>query len=361
MTDTATAPAAVPAAFAAPDPAHLARELARAEADLAALDRRDRDYRRQAGPLERTVELCQPLPTADEADLLRRTEAAVGSRAAYVEAKLQERWRKAHDADPAGTGTLEAWRARVAAAYVPQLQTAWAGDYQDRYWSLRREHVRAAREAAARQAAAGWPLRPHAADLVTIGLWPPAGWYQSRPLFVLLPLSAPGAAELCRQLGLGEDEVPDFSEPYWASRLGYGGNPSRLPRGKALVLGTTMDPLGDGPELPPSFEPATAATWTRELARRPPTMDELKVRAEAERRARADAEAAGRERDREAEKRRQEEARLRANPLRRIADLEARLRDLTGRLGDAEAVARAEQLRRELDELLARKRGNGHG
>jgi hypothetical protein len=358
MTDTTTAPAAAPAAFTAPDPAHLARELAEAEAALAALDRRDRDYRRQAGPLERTVELCQPLTAADEADLLRRTEAAVGGRDSYVENKLARRWQEASGADPVGAGpSFAAWRARVAGTYTPQLQAAWAEDFQTRYWDLRREHVRAAREQAAREAAARaaarWATRQFAPDLITLGLWPPAGHYLYRPLFVLLPLSAPGATALMEQLGLGEADCPDFADRFWESRLGYHGDPNKLPKGRALVL-------GEGALPPAHLDPATAVRWCRELARRPPTPDELRAKAEAERRAEADRRALERLRDKEESERRKEAERLRANPLRRIADLEARLRDLTGRLGDAEAVARAEQLRRELDELLARRR-NGHG
>jgi hypothetical protein len=203
-------------------------------------------------------------------------------------------------------------------------------------------------------------MRPYAADVVCIGVWPPTGWYLSRPLLVLLPLAAPGAKELLATLGLSEGDVPDFAEPFWASRLGYGGNPSRLPAGRALVLGETMDPLGNGPGLPDAIDPAAAVRWCRELARRPPSEAEIKVRVEAERRAEADRKALQLLRDKEAEQQRKEQERRRANPVLRVSDLEAELRQLAGRLADAEAAARAEALRRELDDLLARRR-NGHG
>jgi hypothetical protein len=285
--------------------------------------------------------------------------AAVGPRDAYVEAALARRWEEVCRLDPAAWRDRRDWEAKVGPAYRPQLEAAWEAAVRARAAGIRRERAWARHHRAA-QPPPPLPMRPFAGDLITLGLWPPTGLHHWRPLFVLLPLAAPGARELMGRLGLGESDVPDFSEPYWATRLGYGGNPSRLPRGRALVLRLTLDPLGDGPNVPDAFDPATAATWTRELARRPPSEAELLARAKVERKAREDAEAAGRERDREAEKRRQEEERLRRNPLAKIAGLEAQLRDLTGRLEDAEALAQAERLRRELDELLARRR-NGHG
>jgi hypothetical protein len=296
---------------------------------------------------------------APDEDLQRRAEAKVGPREEYVQRKLVERYHEVSQLDPVSIGSWEEWKARVAGTYRPRFEAKWAEDVGHHRFLLDLERGRQEREATARRLAVGWPLRPYAADVVCIGIWPPTGWYQSRPLFVLLPLAAPGARGLMERLGLGEADVPDFSEPYWAGRLGYHGNPARLPRGKALVLGTTLDPLGDGPYLPDTFDPEAAVTWTRELARRPPSLDELRAKAEAERRARADAEAAGRLRDKEAEEKRREEERLRRSPLAKIADLERQLRDVVARQEDGEARAQAERLRRELDELLARRR-NGH-
>jgi hypothetical protein len=284
----------------------------------------------------------------------------VGPREEYVQRKLVERYREVSQLDPVSTGSWEEWKARVAVTYRPDFEAKWARDVGHHRFLLGLERERQEREAAARRLAAGWPLRPYAADVAYIGIWPPTGWYLSRPLFVLLPLSAPNARLLMERLGLAEDEVPDFSEPYWETRLGYHGNPSRLPKGRALVLGTTMDPLGDGPERPEHLDPAVAVTWTRELARRPPSLDELRARAEAERRARADAEAAERLREKEAEEKRREEERLRRSPLARIAALEAEIKQLGALQQGTEAAARAAELRRQLDELM-RPRGNGSG
>jgi hypothetical protein len=297
------------------------------------------------------------------ADVQAAALAEVGPKDQYVEAALARQWARVRETDPAGWRDRREWQAKVSPTYLPQLEAAWEAAVRDRAAGIRRQRTyerrRQLREEAERPVR--WATRPFAPDIVCIGIWPPAGEHLYRPLLVLLPLSAPGAPELCRQLGLGEDEVPDFAEPFWAGRLGYHGNPALLPAGRALVLGETMDPLGNGPRLPPEFCPAGAVRWTRQLARRPPSLAELRARAEAERRAEADRKAQERIRDKEAaEKRKEQEARKRS-PLLRIGELEAQLRDLAGRLEDAEARAQAERLRRELDELLARRRGNGHG
>jgi hypothetical protein len=195
MTDTTTAPRAVPATFAAPDPAYLARELAEAEAALAALDKTapDKsagDYYRKALPLKRAIEECQPLTADDEAGLLRRAEAEVGTQGAYVEKGLAGRWQKAHDADPIGAGTLEAWRARVAAAYRPRFEQEWAAEVASWRDLLRSKRDREARdnptgEALVRQLAqaeddlARLPDREDYAErqvrLARLGYHPPAG------------------------------------------------------------------------------------------------------------------------------------------------------------------------------------------
>jgi hypothetical protein len=370
----------------------------------------------------------------DDADLDAQAEAEVGPKAAYVEAKLAERWRAASQVDPVGTGSREQWHARVAAAYRPQLEDAWRQSVRARREALRQRRAwqcpteddivraeielarlggrdefierevrwtrlqyhpglpQASRDSmdglARARAGTDWDqeerrLRQRVADVRRrreASLHPPApppqpvpmGPYAEhlkmrptvppfhmhyRPVLCLLPLTAPGATELMHQLGLTEAEVPDFGDDFYARQQA-----GPLP-GKHLVLALGSGPNPDYPctkHWPDTFDPAWAAEWTRKLAVRPPTEAEARAKLKLEQEAESARKALQVLRDKEQEQKRQEEERLRRNPLARIRHLEEQLRDLSGRLGDAEAAARAAELRRQLDEMMARPRGNGH-